>query len=79
MMRSFVPEAAIDVFAPWLFTVFNSAGELVFETNAVEKPWKGELIGGGKARVGARYFWNLEQTNRNGSKRMYSDVVRIDG
>lgn len=76
---TFLPEAANDVFAPWLFTVFNSAGELVFETNAVENPWKGELIGGGKARLGERYFWNLEQTNRNGSKRMYSDVVRIDG
>ena len=76
---TFLPEAANDVFAPWLFTVFNSAGELVFETNAVESPWKGELIGGGKARLGERYFWNLEQTNRNGSKRMYSDVVRIDG
>ncbi len=76
---TFLPEAANDVFAPWLFTVFNSAGELVFETNAFDKPWKGELIGGGKARLGARYFWNLEQTNRNGSKRMYSDVVRIDG
>ena len=76
---TFLPEAANDVYAPWLFTVFNSAGDLVFETNSVDTPWMGELIGGGKARIGERYFWNLEQTNRNGTKRMHSDVVRIDG
>ena len=75
----FLPESANDVYAPWLFSVFNIAGELVFETNSVEEPWKGQLIGGGKARLGERYFWNLEQTNRNGSKRMHTDVVRIDG
>ena len=75
----FLPEAANEMHAPWHFSVFNVEGELVFESIGAQKPWKGQLIGGGTVRIGERYFWNLELTKPDGSKSIHSDVVRIDG
>ena len=75
----FLPEAANAMHAPWHFSVFNVEGELVFESIGAQKPWKGQLIGGGTVRIGERYFWNLELTKPDGSKSIHSDVVRIDG
>tara|TARA_B110000503_G_scaffold140326_1_gene230898 strand:+ start:328 stop:1695 length:1368 start_codon:yes stop_codon:yes gene_type:complete len=75
----FLPEAANDAFKPWLFSVFDVDGQLVFESESAQKAWKGQIQGGGRVRIGERYFWNLEVTNPDGSKSIHSDVVRIDG
>jgi len=75
----FLPESANETHSPWFFSVFNVEGQLVFESRNVRKPWKGQIRGGGRARIGERFFWNLELTNSDGSKSIHSDEVRIDG
>lgn len=76
---TFLPEMANVLNTPWVFSVFDRSNQLVFKSENTEEPWRGELRGGGSARIGERFFWSLVRTKPDGSKSIASDEIRIDG
>ena len=75
---SFMPLMVMDFEGTWTMTIWEG-GRQVFETNNVRNPWKGQLDGGGNARVGQKYIWKLQTTTPTGDKHLFVDEVLIDG
>lgn len=74
---TFLPRAAKEAEGEWLFVVYDSEGNQVFESRNALQPWNGEVGGGGTA-AGHRFTWVLKMKEASGHQTMYTDVVRVE-
>ena len=48
----------MDFEGKWELTIWDG-GDQVFESSKTRRPWRGELVNGGRAEVGKKYTWKL--------------------
>ena len=75
---TFMPLMLMDFEGKWELTIWDG-GDQVFESSKTRRPWRGELVNGGRAEVGKKYTWKLVTETPTGEKHLFVDEVLIDG
>lgn len=67
---TFIPAALYILELPFVMTIFDKKGELVFATTTTENPWDGRILNNSEAPAGS-YIWQVELKNSNGIVETY--------
>lgn len=70
----FLPEELSVINLPFIMSVYNRAGELLFQTNNMSQQWDGRDKNGKLVDFGA-YVWRIQLTNELGYEEEYSGTV----
>lgn len=67
---TFIPAALYILERPFVMTIFDKEGQLVFTTTTTENPWDGRSLNNSEAPAGS-YIWQVELKNSNGIVETY--------
>ena len=73
--ETFIPKALLVTTAPFIMTIYDKSGKLVFETNDVSRPWDGLYKKDFLPAPTGSYVWVVSITNELGVKEVYKGTI----
>lgn len=75
--ESFIPKALLITTTPFIMTIYDKSGKLVFETNDASRPWDGLYTKDLTPAPSGSYVWVVQLTNEDNKIESYQGQVTI--
>ncbi|MFK8045539.1 MAG: gliding motility-associated C-terminal domain-containing protein [Crocinitomicaceae bacterium] len=75
--ETFIPKALLITSSPFIMTIYDKSGKLVFETNEASRPWDGLYTRDLTPAPGGSYVWIVQLTNEQNMVETYQGQVTI--
>lgn len=75
--ETFIPKALTISETPFVMTIYNKGGEMVFQTNDASQPWDGLYTKELKPAPNGTYIWLVQLTNKDGITEVYQGHVIV--
>jgi len=75
--ETFIPKALLITSSPFIMTIYDKSGKLVFETNDASQPWDGLYTRDLTPAPGGSYVWIVQLTTDQNTVETYQGQVTI--